>query len=188
MPKLIPWKTLRTDILLDRSPWLRVMADAVELPDGAVIEGYLRLETQDVAMVVPIDESGDFVMIRSYKQGVGDIDLQPPAGLLEPGEDPLEGAKRELREETGCEAAAWQAMGAYVMAGNQGAGRVHLFLATGCHQVAKPASGDLEEQQVERVPLVEVRRRLVRSEFGQLATVAALSLALAHLGGAWGRR
>ena len=45
MPDLTPWETLKRTLLLDRSPWMQVFEDEVRLPDGRVIEGYLRLET-----------------------------------------------------------------------------------------------------------------------------------------------
>ncbi len=177
------WKTLKSEVVLDRSPWLRVRSEDVELPDGRVVQGYIRLETPDYVVIVPLTAEGEVVLIRSYKRGVDDIDIQPPAGMVEDGEPPLEAAQRELLEETGHRAGAWTRLGAFVLGGNFGGGTAHLFLATGCRRVAEPDSGDLEEQEVLRLPLAEVRRRLLSGGFRQLGSAAALGLALAHLDG-----
>lgn len=181
MTDLKPWQTLRSHLLLDHSPWVRVYADDVELPDGRVIEGYLRMEAQGYTMIVPVDNKGRIGLIRSYKRGVNKIDMQPPAGMIESDEEPLETAKRELMEEMGCVASQWISLGAYVIGGNVGMGRAHLFLATGCEQIAEPDSGDLEEQELVWLPVHEARRRWLEGSFGQIATMAALGLAFAHL-------
>lgn len=176
-----PWKTLRSRILLDRKPWLRVHADDVELPDGRVVEDYLRLETPDYAVIVPVLTDGRIGMIRSYKRGPDSIDVQPPAGIIEAGETPLQAAQRELREETGCQAESWQELGAYVLAGNMRGGLAHLFLATQCSRVAPPDSGDLEEQQVLWQDPADIERIWRQGRLAQLGSAAAIGLALACL-------
>jgi ADP-ribose pyrophosphatase len=181
---LQPWQTLNSRLLLDRSPWLRVLAEDVQLPDGRVVEAYLRLDTPDYIMVVPVDEGGQFGFIRSYKRGVDDIDLQPPAGMIEPGEDPLESAKRELLEEMGCQADSWRGLGRYVIGGNMRGGWAHIFLATGCRQVATPDSGDLEEQELIWLTEAEAHALWAAGELAQMSSAAALGLAFAHLNSA----
>ncbi len=181
MTDLKPWKTLNSTVVLDRRPWMRVFSEDVQLPDGRVVQGYLRLETPDYAVIVPVDRENRVGLIRSYKRGVDAVDVQPPAGLIEPGEDPLLAAQRELLEETGCRAEHWLPLGAYILGGNFCGGHAHIFLATGCLQVAEPDSGDLEEQEVLWWPVERVRQRWRRGDFRQLGSVAALGLALAHL-------
>ncbi len=180
------WKTLRRRILLDRPPWLRVLADDIELPDGRRVDGYLRLETSDHVVVVPVTDDGRLVLLRSYKRGPDAVDLQPPAGMIERGEEPAATAERELLEETGHAATAWISLGRYVLAGNLGAGWANIFLATGCHRVAAPSPGDLEEQEVVLLPMEEVRRRWRDGGLLQLGSVAALGLALDRLESASG--
>lgn len=176
-----PWKTLHRQVLLDRAPWLKVLADDVELPNGRRVDGYLRLETRDHVVVVPLTTQGDVVLLRSYKRGPDAIDLQPPAGIIEPGERPQAAAERELHEETGYAASAWTPLGIFVLAGNIGAGWAHLFLAQGCRAVAEPASGDLEDQEIVLLPIEEARRQWRGGEFLQLGSVAALGLAFDRL-------
>jgi ADP-ribose pyrophosphatase len=182
MPELESWRTLKRNLLLDRSPWMRVYADDVELPDGRIVKGYLRLESPSYVMIVPVDRKKQIGLVRSYKRGVDAIDIQPPAGIIEVDEPPLEAARRELLEELGCTADQWQALGSYVLGGNFGGGPAHIFLATGCEQIQPPDSGDLEEQQVLWLPQIEAERQWMAGTFQQLGSVAALGLAFAHLG------
>lgn len=181
MPELKSWRTLNRKLLLDRSPWMQVYADDVELPDGRVVEGYLRLESPSYVMIVPVDRKNRIGLVRSYKRGVDAIDIQPPAGIIEVDEPPLEAARRELLEELGCTADEWHTLGAYVLGGNFGGGPAYIFLATGCEQVQAPDSGDLEEQQALWLSQVDVRQHWMEGKFQQLASVAALGLAFAYL-------
>ncbi|MGD2162731.1 MAG: NUDIX hydrolase [Anaerolineales bacterium] len=174
------WKTLRRTLLLDRSPWLKVYADDIELPTGELVQGYIHLQSPGYAMIVPVNESGEMALIRSYKRGVDDIDIQPPAGVLEE-EHPLETARRELLEETGCQAESWHPLGNVVLSGNYGGGRAHFFLAVGCRQIQTPDSGDLEEQEVIWLPVNDVYTLYQRGGFQQMGATAALGLAFAKL-------
>jgi len=182
MPELESWRTLNRNLLLDRSPWMRVYADDVELPDGRIVEGYLRLESPSYVMIVPVDRKNRIGLVRSYKRGVDAIDIQPPAGIIEVNEPPLDAARRELLEELGCTADEWHNLGVYVLGGNFGGGPAYIFLATGCEQIQAPDAGDLEEQQVLWFSLTEVEQRWMAGKFQQLGSVAALGLAFAHLG------
>jgi 8-oxo-dGTP pyrophosphatase MutT (NUDIX family) len=178
---LLPWHITKSELLLDRSPWMRIFSDDVQLPDGSIVEGYLRLESRGYVMVVPIDDENRIGLVRSYKKGVDGIDIQPPAGVLEPGEDVLTSAKRELREELGCEATSWHSLGAYTISGNYGAGEVHFYLAVGAHQVVEPDSGDLEEQEVVWFPMEKVHEMWVSGKMKQLGSMAALGLAFSRI-------
>lgn len=177
MSELEHWQTLDRRLLIDRSPWMRIYEDDVELPDGRVVYDYLRLETPGYSMVVPIDDAGQIGLVRSYKRGVEAIDLQPPAGVIDQDEQPLVCARRELLEELGCQAQQLHRLGAFVLSGNYHAGMAHIYLATGCRQVAEPHPGDLEEQQVVWLPWQVTRQMWTAGEFKQMGAVAALGLA-----------
>ena len=174
------WKTLHRTLLLDRTPWLRVYEDDLQLPNGDVVEGYIHLQTPGYAMIVPVNKHGEIGLVRSYKRGVDAVDMQPPAGVLEE-DDPLDTAKRELLEEIGCEAETWIPLGSVVIHGNYGGGKAHFFLATGCRQVQEPDSGDLEEQEVIWMPPEQVRHHYQQGDFQQMGATAALGLAFANL-------
>lgn len=59
-------------------------------------------------VVLPVFEDGRILLVCQYRHSVGDYLWELVAGRMEPGEDPLSGAKRELLEETGYSARSWQ--------------------------------------------------------------------------------
>lgn len=181
MPQHKAWKTIRRTLLLDRTPWLKVFEDEIELPNGDIIEGYLHMQTPGYAMIVPVNTQGEIGLVRSYKRGVDDTDMQPPAGVLETGEDPQLTAKRELLEEIGCRADTWEPLGDVVISGNYGAGKAYFYLATGCKQIQPPDAGDLEEQEVVWLPINRVYLKYQQGKFQQMGAVAALGLAFTRL-------
>ena len=176
------WRTLARRVLLERQPWFTVGEEDVALPDGTTIEGFSWIAMREFAIVVPILADGDTILIRSYKHGVGAVSLSCPAGYLEPGETGLEGAKRELREETGHEAEEWIPLGRFVVDGNYGSGAMHAFIAKGAHKVHEPDSGDHEEQELVTMPFSDALAKLRSGDVAQLSTAAALGLAEIALG------
>ena len=59
------------------------------------------LEFADWVNVIPITEDNNAVLIKQYRHGTREVTLEIPGGILEPGDTPEEGARRELMEETG---------------------------------------------------------------------------------------
>lgn len=175
------WETLERRLVYEQLPWLRLFSEHVRLPDGREVRDYLQIETPGYAMIVPLDTQGRIGLVRSYKRGLDDVDVQPPAGLLDPDETPLDSARRELLEELGCDAEAWQPLGSFILNGNYGAGWAHIYLATGCTQVQEPDSGDLEQQQVLWLSVEEVRAAWRSGGFRQIGASAAIGLALDHI-------
>ena len=85
---------------------LKINADRVRLPDGgeAVREYVVH---PGAAMVIPLLADGRVVLERQYRYPLRREFIELPAGKIDQGEDPLETARRELREETGYEAGEW---------------------------------------------------------------------------------
>ncbi|MGE5612985.1 MAG: NUDIX domain-containing protein [Bacillota bacterium] len=75
----------------------------VTLPDG-------RTATRDIvrhpgaSVIIPLNEKGEIYMVKQYRKPLEMVSLELPAGKLDPGEDPLDCARRELMEETGLKA------------------------------------------------------------------------------------
>ena len=175
------WRTLSRRTVLERRPWLSVESHVVELPDGRVIDDWPWVESREFANVVAVTEDGRFLVLRQTKYAVDGPTLGAIGGYLEPGEDPLETAKRELREETGYDAPEWRSLGRYAVDGNRGCGVGHLFLAEGASKVAEPNADDLEEQELLLLTRAEVEEALLAAGFGVLSWAAVVALALVAL-------
>jgi 8-oxo-dGTP pyrophosphatase MutT (NUDIX family) len=177
------WQVLATRPLLDRPPWMSVWEEDVKLPNGLLIEHYLRSLARDYAMVFAVLPDGKVPLITQYKHGVGAVCRDLPAGYLStPIEPPLSAAQRELREETGLTARTWRSLGHLVVDTNRGATRAHIFLATDVESTGQQELDPTEQLNVTYHAPGEVREMVVRGEIDLLASVAGIMLALAALG------
>ncbi len=150
----------------------------VELPNGRVINDWAWVIAPDYVNVVAETTEGDYLCFRQTKYAIQGTSLAVVGGYIEPGEEPLAAARRELREETGYEAAEWRALGVYPVEANRGVQTAHFFLARGAHRVGELIADDLEEQQIVHLSRAEMARALAAGEFKVLAWAAVVALAL----------
>ena len=175
------WKTLSRTLVLDRGKWLRVEDHTVELPDGRIIEQWPWVISPDFINVVPGTEAGELLCFHQVKYAVEGDALATVGGYLEPGEEPLAAAKRELLEETGYEATAWIELGQYRVDANRGAGTAHFFLALHARHVTDRNADDLEEQHLLHLTRAELEAALDADQFKALPWAAIVALALRRL-------
>jgi ADP-ribose pyrophosphatase len=178
---LRPWQTLSRRIILSYGKFLTLESHTVELPDGRVISEWPWVITPDYANVLAVTEEGLFLCFRQTKYAVDGPSLAPVGGYLEPSEEPLAGAQRELLEETGYEALDWIDLGHFGVDGNRGAGVAHLFLARGARRVAQPRGDDLEEQHLLHLSRLELEVALDAGQFKLLSWTTVVALALRYL-------
>jgi ADP-ribose pyrophosphatase len=176
-----PWKTLSRTTILDHSKWLKVEDHSIELPDGRILEHWSWLVSPDYVNVVVQDEDENFVCFRQTKYAADGISFAPIGGYLEPNEDPLSCAKRELREELGYEARQWISLGTFPCDGNHGNGFAHLYLACEAHQVGEIIADDLEEQEIVILTRAEMMQALLDGQFKVLSWSTAVALSLFHV-------
>lgn len=172
-----PWTVLDSREVFSAPPYVSVQTQRVRLPDGRQVHDFHRIVMPDYALVFPELPDGRLILLRQYKHGVGEVCLTFPAGTLNPGEDPLAAARRELKEETGYEAATWRYYGRYVTHANAFSNAAHLYTAAGCRKTAEPDSGDLEEMELLFMTRAELFEAARRSEFKLTSQIGMLALA-----------
>lgn len=84
------WKILESEYLL-RHQYMTIRKDKVELNNGHIIHDYFVIEKANWVNVIAITDEGKFVFERQYRHGASVINYELPAGIIEEGEDPLEG-------------------------------------------------------------------------------------------------
>ena len=178
-----PWHVKAKTLIADCLPWLRVVKDHVELPNGTEIEDFYRIEMPAYTMVFALTEDQEVLMIEHYKHGAGMVSLELPAGYVESNEqdNPQQSAQRELLEETGYAASNWQHLGQFFIDGNRGCGSVDAYLVTNAHKVGQQQLEAAEIIALKPMPIDTVRSYWKSGQIPNVVVNAIIGLSLATL-------
>jgi ADP-ribose pyrophosphatase len=141
----------------------------VELPDG-------RNAVRDVVRhpgavaIVALTDDGRICLVRQYRTALGRVTVEIPAGKLDPGEDPLECAHRELEEETGMRAERMAFLTTIATAVGFCDELIHLYMATGLSFSVSDPDAD-EFINVDLVPLPELIDAVLDGRIEDVKTV-----------------
>ncbi len=144
----------------------------VRLPDGNEARREIIRHPGAVA-VVALDAAQNVLLVRQYRTAADKILLEIPAGTLNPGEDPLACAERELQEETGYRPGKLEAMGGIYTAPGYTTEFIWLFSARDLSEF-RLAMDDDEFIEVERKPLAEALALIDSGEIADGKSVAGL--------------
>lgn len=151
--------------------------DTVRFPDGSTGELEM-IRHPGASAVVPFasDPAGDdpqLLLIRQYRYAADGFLYEIPAGRLEPGEDPAVCARRELQEETGCEAERVEPLFTMYTTPGFTDEKIHLFMAVGLTMGAVGHEAD-EFITVETVALTRALTMVERGEIRDAKTALGL--------------
>ena len=149
-----------------------VQVDTVSLPNGNTSTREVVRHPGGVG-ILALDDEDCAVLVEQYRYVFGRTLLEIPAGKLEPGEDPVAGALRELKEETGAVPDTFLPMGVTLPSPGCLSERLYLFLAKGLHMESQQLDED-EFLNVERIPFNEMVHRVMDGEIEDSKTIAAV--------------
>ena len=169
------WKVLESKHI---HPVFRI--DMCELPNGKFLEAFV-LEFRPWVNVVALTKNKEVVLIKQYRHGVKEVLWEFPGGVVDDGESPLEGAKRELLEETGYSSSDIIQVGRFYPNPAIQTDTMYCFLALDVEKVGDQELDDAEEIEIQLVTLDELIEMTNRGEFSHALQVAALFHALAYM-------
>ncbi|SRR6266496_221664 len=170
-----PWKVLETSYF---RPRFRI--DKCELSNGNLLDVTI-FEFRSWANVIALTKDGEVVLVKQYRHGVCDVLWEFPGGVVEDDEDPMEGAKRELLEETGYTAANLIPIGRLYPNPALQMNALHCFLALDVEKVAEQNLDAGEDIEVELIPLDGLIEMAKRGDFPHALMTAVLFQALVYL-------
>lgn len=174
------WRILDSKLLLDTG-YFRLFQETCETHSGRIIDDYYVFQSDDVALIFALTPQKQVVVVRQYKHGIRDIDLELPAGGIDPGEDPEVGARRELREETGYTAPEFVLVGTHQRSSSNQNVRDFVFVAKEAVLEGPPRFDENENIETELVSLAEIRQLVRDGGINDLGCVSAIYKALDYL-------
>ena len=174
--KALEWKKLGTEHIV-KNKWIDFRSSRYLFPDGREIGPFYTYTRADFVVIASSDEAGDHICVRQFRQGIEEVTTEFPAGGLEPGEDELEAAKRELLEETGYVSDEWRRLIRLPASATISDNYVTVFEARGCRKAAEQQLDDTEFVNVVKLSPAELERMVFAGEFQQAIHVMAWLLA-----------
>lgn len=172
MPKKQAWQTLSSEVKYD-NPWIKVEEDQVINPAGG--NGiYGKVHFKNLAIgAIPIDEKGNTWLVGQHRYPLDSYSWEIPEGGGPHGEDKLESAKRELKEETGLTAEHWQEVLTIHLSNSVSDEVAYIFVATQL-TLGKTAFEETEDLAIKKLPLIEAIEMVMNGEITDSMSVAGL--------------
>ncbi len=148
----------------------RLRKDHLRTPDGREVI-YEIIDHPGAVTIIPIDSTGRILFIHQYRPATGQVLLELPAGTLNPGEDPLECAAREVREETGMAARKLTHLGNLWLAPGYSTEFLRFYLAEDLY----PAPLDQDDDEFIEVEAISIEDAYAMISCGEMVDAKSLA-------------
>ncbi len=176
-----PWETLSSEYVLD-IPWLRVRRDTCRLPSGLVLDDYYLWEGRDWVAVFALTAADQVLVVRQYRHAVGQFVWELPGGVVDPGEDAVTAALRELREETGYSAESAELAARMAVDPPKITFYNHLVIARGCRPAGAQSLERTEEIEIGALTPPDLLQWIREGRIWAQSSIACIHRALDMLG------
>lgn len=169
------WKQLKRKTIFD-SKFMKVYEDAIELPNGKIIDDYSLVKKPDIIMIVATDEQNRLIVLEEYKYGADEILLTLPAGHINEKESPIEAAMRELTEETGYGVGQYKIIGKLYEYPTKDLHTVTVVRALQVCKIKGVQHEDTENIAYKLITTEELKKLVSNGEFRITSSLASLAL------------
>ncbi|SDC02129.1 MULTISPECIES: NUDIX hydrolase [unclassified Candidatus Frackibacter] len=159
---------------------LNLRIDNVKLPDGNEAKREIVEHAAGVTIIPYLQDTGEVIMVRQFRNPAEQILLEMPAGMLEINEEPKRCARRELEEETGYKAGDLKRIGSFYTSPGFCDERIHLYLAQNLSKYEQHTDVD-EFLEVLKIPLEDLKNKLYTPEIIDAKTIIGVQFLLNYL-------
>lgn len=175
-----PWKTLASRIVYD-NPWVTIRHEDVLTPAGTPgIYGVAHFKNKAIG-IVPLDDEGNTWLVGQYRYALHEYCWEIPMGGGPLGVEPLESARRELKEETGLVANRWECIARIHTSNSVTDEEGFIFIAEGLHQ-SETEFDETEDLKIWKLPFTEALEMVMDNRITDSLSVYGL-LKVARLRG-----
>lgn len=161
------WKVIKSEPMSSNRVFSTRMDTSVSPITGEEHEFFV-IEAPDWVNIVAVTDTDEVLLIRQYRHGIESETIEIPGGCVDPGETPLEAAKRELLEETGYVSDDWACIGEVIPNPAIQTNTCYTFLAGGSRKEKEPSFDTTEyivtfKAPVEDIPKLVLEKRITHS-------------------------
>ena len=170
-------RTLSSQLIYDARA-LKLRVDTVQMASGRETTREI-IEHGDAVAMVAVDSNDNVLMVKQFRRAVEKELLEIPAGVIDPGEDPVTAVRRELREETGYLPKKVEKIGGFYPTPGYCTEYLHLYLATDLVLSPFPAD-DTENIRLVRVPVSQVSSLITSGSICDAKSIIGLLIFLGY--------
>ncbi len=157
-----------------QAPYFDVKEQEILFPNQKKTS-YFTAVRKPVVAILPMLPAYKIYLVSQYRTMLGKRMLEVVAGHVDPGENPLQAAKRELKEETGIEAFQWEQLRTIDMSASVFKTQTHIFMAKDLERLIAEPDED-EEIKLVKLPLQEAVKKVMIGEINTATSMISILL------------